>query len=107
MAKALPAATLELIARRFRALGEPLRLRLLMALQDRERTVSDLVEEHETSQANISKHLQVLTTAGLLHRRKQGLNVFYAVADPSIFSLCDIVCGSLKKHLAAQSRLLR
>ncbi len=106
MAKSLPPHTLELIAQRFRAMGEPMRLRLLMSLQDGERTVSELVDEHETSQANISKHLQVLTAVGLLKRRKQGLNVFYAIADPSIFNMCEMVCGSLKKHLDAQSRLL-
>jgi ArsR family transcriptional regulator len=65
-----------------------------------------LVDALETSQANISKHLQVLTSAGLLRRRKQGLNVFYSIADPSIFNMCEMVCGSLKKHLDAQSRLL-
>ena len=85
-------------------MGEPLRLRLLMSLQSGERTVGELVEEHSTSQANISKHLQVLTAVGLLKRRKQGLNVFYAIADPSIFNMCDMVCGSLKKHLDAQSK---
>jgi len=98
--------TVELIAQRFRALGEPMRLRLLMALQGGERIVGELVDELETSQANISKHLQVLSSAGLLRRRKQGLNVFYSVADPSIFNMCEMVCGSLKKHLDAQSRLL-
>ena len=104
MAKSLTPATIELVAQRFRAMGEPLRLRLLMSLQAGERTVTELVEEHQTSQANISKHLQVLTAVGLLKRRKQGLNVFYAIADPSIFSMCDMVCGSLKRHLDAQSR---
>jgi len=95
---------LELIAQCFRALGEPMRLQLLMALQEGERTVGELVAEHRTSQANISKHLQVLVGVGLLRRRKQGLNVFYAIGDPSIFSMCDMVCGSLKRHLDAQSR---
>ncbi|BET67298.1 metalloregulator ArsR/SmtB family transcription factor [Opitutales bacterium ASA1] len=107
MAKAaLSAETVEMIAQRFRAMGEPMRLRLLMALQGGERTVTELVDALETSQANISKHLQVLTSAGLLRRRKQGLNVFYSIADPSIFNMCEMVCGSLKKHLDAQSRLL-
>ena len=64
VAKALPPQTVDLIAQRFRAMGEPMRLRLLMSLQAGERTVSELVEEHETSQANISKHLHVLTTVG-------------------------------------------
>jgi DNA-binding transcriptional ArsR family regulator len=106
MAKSLAPQTIDLIAQRFRAMGEPMRLRLIMSLQERERTVSDLVEEHQTSQANISKHLHLLTSVGLLQRRKQGLHVFYSIADPSIFNLCDVVCGSLKKHLDAQSQLL-
>ena len=106
MPKELPPHTVELIAQRFRAMGEPMRLRLLMSLQDCERTVTELVARHETSQANISKHLQVLTGVGLLKRRKQGLNVFYAIADPSIFNMCEMVCGSLKKHLDAQSKML-
>jgi len=106
MPKSLPLPTLELIAARFRAMGEPMRLRLLMALQDGERNVTDLVEELSTSQANISKHLRVLQNAGLLHRRKQGLNVYYSIADPTIFNMCEMVCGSLKEQLDAQSRLL-
>lgn len=106
MAKSLTRETVELIAQRFRAMGEPMRLHLLISLQSGEKTVTTLVEEHQTSQANISKHLQVLTSVGLLHRRKQGLNVFYAIADPSIFNMCEMVCGSLKRRLSAQSKLL-
>ena len=104
MSRTLPPKTVELIAQRFRAMGEPMRLRILMALEGGERTVSDIVGEHATSQANISKHLQVLTAVGLLHRRKEGLNVYYSIADPSIFKMCDMVCGSLKKHLDAQAK---
>ncbi len=106
MAKDLPPATIELIAQRFRAMGEPMRLRILMALREGERSVTELVEQQETSQANISKHLQVLTACGLLTRRKQGLNVLYTIADPGIFTMCDTVCGSIKKHLDTQAKLL-
>jgi len=106
MAKELPTETIELIAQRFRAMGEPMRLRILMALRAGELSVTELVEQQETSQANISKHLQVLTACGLLTRRKQGLNVLYAIADPGIFSMCDTVCGSIKKHLDAQAKAL-
>ena len=106
MAKSLPPQTIELIAERFRALGEPMRLQILMALRDGERNVTELVDLQHTSQANISKHLQVLTACGFLKRRKQGLNVLYSIADPGIFNLCDTVCGSIKKQVDAQSRLL-
>jgi len=99
-------ASLDLIAHRFRALSEPMRLRILMLLENGERTVSDLVDQLDTSQANVSKHLGMLTGCGLLARRKKGLNVFYAIADPRIFDMCEMVCGSLKKHHDSRARLL-
>jgi ArsR family transcriptional regulator len=104
--KVLSDATLGMVAQRFRAMGEPMRLRLLMLLQGGERTVSDLVAQLHTSQANISKHLQVLSACGLLERRKHGLNVFYAIADPRIFDMCDMVCGSLKQQHTERARQL-
>ena len=107
MAKNIPAQSIELIAERFHALGEPARLRILMALQEGERTVSDLVESQGTSQANISKHLQILTTRGFLKRRKQGLNVFYAISDKEIFNMCSMVCGGIRKQLDARSKLMK
>ncbi len=102
----LPDQALELIAGRFRVLGEPMRLRLLIALEKGERNVSDLVKVTRATQANVSRHLQTLTEAGILGRRKEGLNVYYFVADPSIFELCEGVCGSLQKRFGAQARAL-
>ena len=103
--KPLPDATVDHIALRFRAMGEPMRLRILMLLEQGERTVGQLVDQLSTSQANISKHLQVLTSCGLLERRKDGLNAFYTIADPRIFDMCDMVCGSLKRHHAERAKL--
>lgn len=105
--KALASDALELIASRFRLLGEPMRLRILMALKEGEKNVSELVESTGGTQANISRHLQSLTEGGILARRKEGLNVFYSVDDPSIYSLCDNVCGSLQKRLNQQTKVLR
>jgi ArsR family transcriptional regulator len=106
MPKQMSDASLELIAHRFRAMGEPMRLRILMLLEQGERTVGDLVDQLDTSQANVSKHLQVLTGCGLLARRKEGLNAFYGIADPRIFDMCEMVCGSLKKHHDTRAKLL-
>ncbi len=92
--------TLEMVAERFRVLGDALRLRLLTALGDRERSVTDLVAETGASQSNVSKHLGVLLQAGLIRRRKAGLFVYYACADPQTFQICDVVCGSLRDQLA-------
>jgi ArsR family transcriptional regulator len=94
---------LELVARRFAVLAEPTRLRLLHALFAGEKNVNALVEETAGTQANVSRHLQTLTQAHILTRRKEGLQVFYAIADPSIFQLCELVCGSLEKQLNRQA----
>ena len=102
----LPDEALELIAARFRALGETSRLKLLIALEAGERNVSDLVAATGLAQANVSRHLQTLTAERILSRRKAGLEVFYAIADPTIFQLCEHVCESLQRRVAAQSRAL-
>ncbi len=86
--------TLELVARRFRFLGEPLRLRILQALSSGEKTVSQLVEELDANQPNVSKHLNILLEGGLVDRRKEGTSNFYSIADPVLFTLCDLVCMS-------------
>jgi ArsR family transcriptional regulator len=57
-------------------------------------------------QANISRHLQKLQAAGVLNRRKDGAQVFYAIADPSIYTLCEQVCGSLEKRLAKEAKII-
>ena len=100
MAKKSPLSdeALEHVARRFSVLAEPMRLRLLQALFAGEMNVNALVEATGGTQANISRHLQTLTQAHVLARRKEGLQVFYAIADPSIFKLCELVCGSLEKQ---------
>ena len=105
MAKKLPLTgdALELVARRFAVLAEPMRLRLIQALFAGEKNVNALVGETGGTQANISRHLQTLTHAHILSRRKEGLQVFYAIADPSIYKLCELVCGSLEKSLTEQA----
>lgn len=97
---------LDLVARRFAVLAEPMRLRLLQALFEGERHVNALVEVTGSTQANVSRHLQTLTQAHILSRRKEGLQVFYAIADPSIFKLCELVCGSLEKQFTRNAEAL-
>ena len=94
---------IELISRRFAVLSAPMRLRLIHALFEEEKNVNALVEEMGGTQANISRHLQTLTHANILARRKDGLQVFYSIADPSILKLCELVCGSLEKQLTKQA----
>jgi ArsR family transcriptional regulator len=94
---------LEIVARRFAVLAEPMRLRLIQALFDGEKNVTDLVEATGGTQANISRHLQTLIAAHVLDRRKEGLQVFYRISDPTIPKLCELVCGSLEKTLTRQA----
>ena len=98
---------LAIVARRFAVLGEPMRLRLIQALFAGEKNVSELVELTGGMQANISRHLQTLATAHVLARRKEGLQVFYSISDPSIAKLCQLVCGSLEKSLAKHAGHLK
>lgn len=95
----LPESLAELIAQRFRVMGEPMRIRLLDALRDGERSVGALVDHLGGTQQNVSKHLGVLHDAGLVHRSKQGTYVRYSIADASVFSLCDEVCGGLRTQV--------
>ena len=95
---------LHLVAERFKALGEPTRLRLLAALHAGERSVSELVEATALGQANVSKQLRLLHTLGFVSRRRDGLHVRYALSDPSVFTLCDIACGGITAQLEAKRR---
>ena len=105
MSRQLPLSdqALEIVASRFAVLAEPMRLRLIQALFDGEKNVTELVAATEGTQANISRHLQTLIAAHILARRKEGLQVFYRIADPSIPKLCELVCGSLEKSLTLQA----
>jgi DNA-binding transcriptional ArsR family regulator len=85
---------LALIARRFKMLGEPYRLRLLQVLERGERTVGDLATALEAKQPNVSKHLQMLYEAGLVSRRRDGTSIYYGIADPMVLELCALVCRS-------------
>jgi DNA-binding transcriptional ArsR family regulator len=100
-------ANAALVAERFRTLGEPMRLRLLQALRDGERSVGDLVEEVGAGQANVSKHLQLLHRMGFVQRRKEGTTALYRIADVNVFKLCDLVCGGMRDDLDEKRRLLR
>jgi DNA-binding transcriptional ArsR family regulator len=102
----IPEDLADLIARRFRALGEPLRVRALDLLRDQELSVTALAEQLGTSQQNLSKHLAVLVDAGMVARRKDGTHVYYRIADEGVFALCEQVCGSLQSQLATLSKLV-
>jgi DNA-binding transcriptional ArsR family regulator len=102
----LPDDLVDLIARRFRVLAEPMRIKLLDRLRDGGASVAELQEATGASQQNVSKHLGVLLQAGLVARRKDGNFARYEIADDSVFELCEHVCGGLRRQLDEIEALL-
>lgn len=102
----LPDELAELIARRFRVIGEPMRIRMLDRLREGELSVNELSEALGASQQNVSKHLAVLADVGILARRKQGTHVYYRIIDEGVFALCEQVCGSVQQQLRALNELV-
>jgi DNA-binding transcriptional ArsR family regulator len=102
----LPDDLAELIARRFRALSDPMRIRILDLLRDQELSVTTLAEQLGAGQQNVSKHLAVLVDSGMLARRKDGNHVYYRIADQGVFALCEQICGSLQAQLATLNALV-
>jgi len=102
----LPAPLVEVIAERFRVLGEPMRIRLLDALREAPASVQELQVAIGASQQNVSKHLGVLLRGGLVSRRKEGNFSLYAIADEGVFELCEQVCGGLRRQLDELDSLL-
>jgi ArsR family transcriptional regulator len=97
---------LQLVAERFKALGEPARLQILAQLRGREMTVSELVEATGLGQANVSKHLSLLLGLGFVGRRKEGLYAYYGLLDARVFQLCDLMCARLESEVAARRKAL-
>src|SRR5215831_806867 len=95
----LPDPLIERVAQRFRVLGEPMRIRLLDRLREGDATVGELQQALGASQQNVSKHLGILYEAGMVARTKQGTSTRYAISDPSVFELCDQVCGGVRRQL--------
>ncbi|MSP86246.1 MAG: transcriptional regulator [Methylotenera sp.] len=96
---------LQHIAKYFKALAEPTRLKVLNALQDGEKNVSQLTALSGGTQANISKHLSLLDQYGLVKREPRGNCVFYSIADPSVYELCELVCGKIGTRMTEQASI--
>ena len=100
--KGLDDSATQHIAEYFQALSERTRLKLLFALRGGEMNVGELTEHSGCSQANVSKHMTQLTKAGFVLRESRGNSVYYRVADPDIYALCDMVSGKIADLMAAQ-----
>jgi DNA-binding transcriptional ArsR family regulator len=106
-AKPVPQEVVLQVSEYFSILSEPMRLKILNLLRDREQCVQELVEATETSQANVSKHLKLMLQAGILSRRSEGTSAYYKVEDDLIFDLCNLVCDRLATRIEQQARHFR
>lgn len=102
----LPDRVVDVVARRFRVLGDPTRIRLLERLLEGEATVGELTQAAGGTQQNVSKHLGVLLLAGIVGRRKAGTSVYYRIVDETVFMLCEQVCGAIEGQLGELGGLL-
>ena len=102
----LPAPLVDRIAERFRVLGEPMRIRLLEAMLDGEKSVKELQELTGATQQNVSQHLGILLRARIIERRKEGNFSFYSISDPVVWALCEQVSEGLREELERLEGLL-
>ena len=102
----IPEDLADLIAQRFRVIGDPMRIRLLDQLREAPATVSELTRALGAGQQNVSKHLGVLHQAGVVSRAKEGTSVRYDIADAGVFDLCERVCGGLRTQIDHLDRIL-
>lgn len=84
-------AELEKVAGQFRLLGEPMRLKILQALCVRPLAVGEIVAATGATQSNVSKHLSLMSSAGIITRHKDGLFVYYGMSNPLTLKLCELV----------------
>jgi DNA-binding transcriptional ArsR family regulator len=107
MPSTIPDEFLDRMAEKFRMLADPTRLAILRALMEGEKSVGQVVDETRQNQANVSKHLKMLARTGIVGRRKEGLQVFYAIGDPLIEQLCDLVCEAIVREAQEQAEQSR
>lgn len=103
----IPLSALSQVADYFKVLSELSRLQVLCALKEGGKNVTEIVEATGLGQANVSKHLKILTQAGIVARQPQGVSVYYQIADQMIFDLCELVGQRLEVQLQEQSQALK
>ena len=98
-------ASLQIMAQLFKAFSDATRLQLLQALQQKTKKVGDLVLELGLTQANVSRHLQILFDAKILRREKRGTATYYAINDDFIYPLCELICDKINRDYESREPL--
>ena len=89
----------EEVANYFSLFCEPTRLKIMHAVCEGERSVGEIVTEVESTQANVSRQINMLYRARILARRKEGTQVYYRVDDEQTLELCKSVCGRIAAQI--------
>ena len=83
----------------FRVMSAPMRLRIISALCNGEKNVGELLAEIDTTQPNMSQHLNTLFVAGVLGKRREGVQIYYRIANEQVVALCRTMCSQLTAAL--------
>ena len=95
----------ESVARYFALLAEPMRLRILHAICNDERSVSSIVAATGATQTNVSRHLALMHQAGVVARRRDGSTVLYRLLDPEFAQICRMMCVRIAGRIEADEAL--
>ena len=95
----------ETAAELFRLLSTPVRLKIISAVCNGERNVSELLDQIDTTQPNMSQHLSTLYRAGVLGKRREGTQIFYRLQSERVATLCRAVCTQVAMELAGDDSL--
>jgi DNA-binding transcriptional ArsR family regulator len=100
----LSPTALNMMADFFKVLSETSRLQILCSLKTGAKNVTEITEASGLGQANVSKHLKMLSQAGIVSKRQEGVCIYYQIANPFIFELCELVCDALSVQIQQQSQ---
>ena len=104
----MPATMQDFKAELFRALANPVRIRILEVLRESgSLTVSEIQQRVGVEPSNVSQHLSVLRGHGLVATRREGTSIWYSVASPELFKLLDVARAIFERQLTAQTRMLK
>lgn len=95
------------VAAYFSVLSEPTRLRIMHSICEKEKPVSQIVEEIAATQTNVSRHLSLMHRAGVIARRKEGNQAYYRVIDATMIAICHTVCNQIASRLDERKPLRR
>ncbi|WP_333653996.1 ArsR/SmtB family transcription factor [Dissulfurispira sp.] len=95
----------ELQAEICKILSSPKRIEIISALKDGEKTVAELVDILGTPKANVSQHLAVMRLKGILKSRRDGVNIYYSIANPKVVQACSLMREVLNELLMERSRM--